>query len=36
VILFSNGVFVVPVWFESVIEGVDMWFNEHEPKNIPK
>jgi hypothetical protein len=31
-----HSVSVVPVWFESVVEGADMWFNEYEPKNIPK
>jgi hypothetical protein len=28
-----HGVSVFPVWFESVVEGVDMWFNEHETIN---
>ncbi|GAU28711.1 hypothetical protein TSUD_216170 [Trifolium subterraneum] len=32
----SNGVSVVAVWFNYVLEGVDMWFNDGESNNNPR
>jgi hypothetical protein len=32
----SNGVSVVPVWFDSVVEGVDVWFSDDQCKGQPK
>ncbi|PNX89771.1 hypothetical protein L195_g045893, partial [Trifolium pratense] len=31
-----DGVSVVAVWFDSVVEGVDMWFSDDQSKEIPK
>jgi hypothetical protein len=31
-----DGVAVVPVWFDSVVEGVDMWFKGEQVDNIPR
>jgi hypothetical protein len=27
---------IVPVWFDSVVEGVDMWFNDDQTKDMAK
>jgi hypothetical protein len=32
----STGVSVVPVWFDSVVEGVDVWFCDDQCKGHPK
>ncbi|KAK2455838.1 replication factor A protein [Trifolium repens] len=32
----SSGVCVVPVWFDSVVEGVDVWFSDDECKGQPR
>ncbi|MCI24576.1 hypothetical protein A2U01_0045761, partial [Trifolium medium] len=31
-----DGVVVVAVWFDSVVEGVDMWFSDDQSKDMPK
>jgi hypothetical protein len=31
-----DGVAVVPVWFDSVVEGVDMWFKGEQIDSNPK
>jgi hypothetical protein len=31
-----DGVVVVPVWFDSVVEGVDMWFKEDQLSMTPR
>jgi hypothetical protein len=32
----STSVSVVPVWFDSVVEGVDVWFCDDQCKGQPK
>jgi hypothetical protein len=32
----SSGVCVVPVWFDSVVEGVDVWFSDDDCKGQPR
>ncbi|WJX88957.1 hypothetical protein P8452_70993 [Trifolium repens] len=32
----STGVSVVPVWFDSVVEGIDVWFCDDQCKGQPK
>jgi hypothetical protein len=32
----SSGVSIVPVWFDSVLEGVDIWFTDDECKSQPR
>jgi hypothetical protein len=27
---------IVPVWFDSVVEGVDMWFNDDQSKDMAR
>jgi hypothetical protein len=31
-----DGVVVVPVWFDSVVEGVDMWYKDQQIDSQPK
>jgi hypothetical protein len=31
-----DGLVVVPVWFDSVVEGVDMWFKGEQVDSIPR
>jgi hypothetical protein len=31
-----DGVAVVPVWLDSIVEGVDMWFKDEKLRNIPR
>ncbi|MCI86816.1 hypothetical protein A2U01_0108097, partial [Trifolium medium] len=30
------GVTVVPAWFDSIVEGVDLWFGDDHSKEQPK
>jgi hypothetical protein len=27
---------IVPVWFDSIVEGVDMWFNDDQSKDMAR
>jgi hypothetical protein len=32
----ADSACIVPVWFDSVVEGVDMWFNDDQTKDMAK